>query len=171
MTGKTYSPIFREIPFESPVSVYEKLRTKESFLFESVKGPENIAGYSFIGIEPYLVLRVKEGNVEIDFGCRKTLSNKNPLQRLRELFEGYSQIPVDFLPPFQGGAAGMLGYDFVQYIEKLPKNSIDDLNIPDAHFFMIDRLIAFDHKKNKCWIIVCPAVRSSVLGYSELNRK
>lgn len=166
---ETYQPVFREIPFEGPDLVYERLRSSHSFLFESVKGPEHIARYSFIGLDPYLIFRVKNGSIEIDFEGRKTLSSRHPLQRLRELVCGYRQAPVEGLPPFQGGAAGMLCYDFVRYLEKIPDNSRDDLDIPDAHFFLIDRLVAFDHKERKCWAIVCPGVRKTVLGYSDIE--
>ena len=44
----------------------------------------------------------------------------------------------------------------------------DDLNVPDAHFFMFDRLVAFDHKEQRCWIMVCPAARKTALGYAEV---
>ncbi len=160
-----FSPVFAEIPFESPYVIYGRLRTKESFLFESAKGPLTIARYSFIGIEPYLGFRVKNGEVEISCGGKKTVSFRHPLQRLRELVAGYRQKAVDGLPPFQGGAAGMLSYDFVRYLERLPFSATDDLNIPDAHFFMFDRVIAFDHQEEKCWIIVSPAARKTLLGY------
>ena len=161
------SPVFREIPFESPYVIYAKLRKKESFLFESGKGPANIARYSFIGMEPYLSYRVKNAEIEISFEGKKTLSSRHPLQRLKELVSSYRQKSVDGLPPFQGGAAGMLSYDFVRYLERLPMKAVDDVNVPDAHFFLFDRVIAFDHVEKKCWVIVCPAVRKTVLGYSE----
>ena len=164
-------PIFRELPFQDPFEVYKRLRSCNSFLLESVKGHENIARYSFIGIEPYLIVKVKDGAVEIDCQGRKTLSSRNPLQRLRELVNAYQQETVEGLPPFQGGAAGVLSYDFVHYLEKLPKTATDDLNVPDAHFFMIDRLIAFDHAAKKSWIIVCPGARETVLGFSEVTRQ
>jgi anthranilate/para-aminobenzoate synthase component I len=164
-----FLPVFREIPFRSPVEVYENLKSSNTFLFESVKGTEHIARYSFIGVEPYLSVRIKDGLIEIDCSGRKTLSSRNPLQRLRELVNAYKQRPVGGLPPFQGGAAGMLSYDFVHYFEKLPAGAIDDLQVPDAHFFMIDRLIAFDHIEKKSWIIVCPGARETVLGFSETD--
>jgi len=169
-TTESFTPVFREIPFRDPSEIYAGLRCRNSFLLESVKGPENIARYSFIGIEPYLIMKVKDGAVEIDCRGRKTLSSRNPLQRLRELVDVYQQEPVEELPPFQGGAAGMLSYDFVHYLEKLPENAADDLQVPDLHFFMIDRLIAFDHKTKKAWIIVCPGARETVLGYSEVTK-
>lgn len=160
-------PVFREIPFERPDVVYSRLRGPNSLLLESVRGPENIARYSFIGIDPYLVLTVKDGLVEAELGGRKGLSYRNPLDRLRELVTCYRQNPVEDLPPFQGGAAGMLSYDFAHYLERLPRNSADDLRLPDAHFFMLDRVVAFDHVRKKSWIIVCPGAREKGLGYAE----
>ena len=168
---ESISPIFREIPFQDPFEIYKGLKSCNSFFLESVKGPENIARYSFIGIEPYLIVKVKDGVLEIDCQGRKTLSSRNPLHRLRELVNAYKQEPLKELPPFQGGAAGMLSYDFVHYLEKLPETATDDLNVPDAHFFMIDRLIAFDHAAKKSWIIVCPGARETVLGFSDVTRQ
>ena len=161
--------MYREIPFRPPFEVYERFRGKDTILLESCKGPERIGRYSFIGIEPYLTFRAKSGTVEISYGGRKTISSRHPLRRLRELVTCYKQSPVESLPPFQGGAAGMLSYDFVQYLERLPKNAEDDLDVPDAHFFMFDRVIAFDHRDEKAWVIVCPAARKTVLGYTEIE--
>jgi anthranilate/para-aminobenzoate synthase component I len=169
VVNDVFFPVFREIPFENPHAIYRRLRTKKSFLFESAKGPAGTARYSFIGVEPYLSFKVKNSEIHISFGEKKTVSSRHPLQRLRELLGGYKQKAADGLPPFQGGAAGMLSYDFVHYLERLPAHAIDDLNIPDAHFFMFDRLLAFDHQKRKCWIIVCPAARKTVLGYSVID--
>ena len=167
---ESFSPVFREIPFRAPHKLYESIRSGRSFLLESVKGPENIARYSFIGFEPYLTIKAKDGILEIDCNGRKTLSSRPSLQRLRELVTVYQQQPAAELPPFQGGAVGMLSYDFVRCLEKLPQAAKDDLAVPDLHFFMIDRLIAFDHFKKQSWIIVCPGARETVLGYSAVMR-
>ena len=169
-SSEGFLPVYREIPFQDPFKIYRGLRCANSFLFESLKGPENIARYSFIGLDPYLILKVKDNELETECNNRKTLSNKNPLQRLRELVKVYKQQQVMELPPFQGGAAGLLSYDFVHYLEKLPATTRDDLSVPDVHFFMIDRLIAFDHAGKKSWIIVCPGARQTVLGYSEITK-
>jgi anthranilate/para-aminobenzoate synthase component I len=169
MSKEIFSPLFKEIPFESPDVVYRKLQTANSFLLESVKGPAQTARYSFVGFEPYLIFKVKDGIVGIEFEGKKTVSSRRPLSRLQELLQGYKQHPIAGLPPFQGGAVGMFAYDFVQYFETLPKSTKDDLFLPEAHFFMIDRLVAFDHLKRKSWIIVCPGVRKTALGYSEIR--
>ena len=168
MQNEIFSPVIREIPFDGPDRVYEKLYSKNSFLLESVKGPSGISRYSFICIDPYLVYKVKDGAVEIECGGKKTVPSKNPLGWLKELVTAYRQKEVEGLPPFQGGAAGIFCYDFARYLERLPSTADDDIGMPDAHFFMIDRLVAFDHLRRKSWIIVCRGVRQTALGYTEI---
>jgi aminodeoxychorismate synthase component I len=65
------------------------------------------------------------------------------------------------LPPFQGGALALFSYDFVRYIEDIPSESRDDLGIPDAHVLFIDRLMAFDHRQRRAWIVICPGARET----------
>ncbi len=167
--SEIFSPVFREISYRSPDLVYEKLMGKNSFLLESVGGPSGIARYSFICIDPYIAFKVKDGIVEIESDGKRTISSRNPLQRLKELIHCYVLRGLDNLPPFQGGAVGMFSYDFARYIEKLPCAAVDDLGLPDAHFFMVDRVVAFDHLEERCWIIVCPGVRKAALGFSAIE--
>ncbi len=61
------TPLWREIPadLETPVSAYLKLaRGRYGFLLESVEGGERLARYSFVGTDPYMVLRVRDGVAE-----------------------------------------------------------------------------------------------------------
>jgi para-aminobenzoate synthetase component 1 len=152
-------PLSEEIPFSPPYLVYESLASPNSFLLESMKGPMKIARHSFIGFDPYTIFKVKDGLVEIESSKEKVTVSGKPLYVLKELVTSYRQIPSEHLPPFQGGAVGVLSYDFVRYLEKLPNLVRDDLHLPDAHFLMIDKLVAFDHLDKKCWIIVCPGAR------------
>lgn len=157
-------PLYKEIEYLNPHIIYESFASSNSFLLESIKGPMKIARYSFIGFDPYAIFKIKNGYVEIKVngeltkGESKNIYNK-PLIILKEILTSYKQLPYEYLPPFQGGAVGVLGYDFVHYFEKLPKNSKDDLFLPDAHFLFVDKLIAFDHQEKKSWIIVCPGAR------------
>ena len=162
-------PLAAEIAYIPPDILYPVFSGANSFLLESVKGPANIARYSFIGFDPYLIFKVKNGSVEITTKGRRSVSSVPPLSRLKSLVTAYKQKPIKSLPPFQGGAVGLLSYDFVQYLEKLPKTTKDDLKIPDAHFFMIDKLIAFDHIAKKAWIVVCPGARDTEFGYKDMD--
>src|SRR4030065_2788872 len=157
-------PLYEEISYSPPSLIYESLASTNSFLLESVKGPEKIARYSFIGFDPCLIFKTRNGLIEIESSEKKTISSNKPLSVLKNLVKRYRQKPFENLPPFQGGIAGILSYDFVQYFELLPNNSVDDLNLPDAHFLMIDKLIAIDHLYKMCWIIYCPGVKDSIKG-------
>jgi len=67
-----------EIPYTSPEKLYPLFSGNGSFVFESVKGPERIARYSFIGFDPYLSMRAKERKSEIRSGVLHSLSYVHP---------------------------------------------------------------------------------------------
>ena len=168
-------PLFSEIPYVEPYLCYEQLsasrRLHQSILLESVRGTYKIARYSFIAFEPYLVLYAKDGEVSISStrGKKSSISSRSPLDRLSELIAAYPQNAVPELPPFQGGAIGLLSYDFVRYLEDIPRNAVADLDIPDIHFMMADRIVAFDHFEKKAWIIISPGARQTELGYRDTS--
>ncbi len=168
-------PIYAEIPLPEarldPADCFGRVYSGPGgVLLHSAKGPSNIARYSFIGIEPYASVRIKAGEVEIEAGGRRAVSSKEkPLDRLREFINIYRQKPVPGLPPFQGGLMGLFCYEFVHYFEKLPRKAVDTLNLPDAAFYLYDRVIAFDHLEKKAWIIVCPGARDTGLGYGDIS--
>ncbi|MBF0457688.1 MAG: anthranilate synthase component I family protein [Nitrospirae bacterium] len=167
------APVYKEIPYYRPADYYDVLKGKNSFLLESIKGPYNIARYSYIGFDPYLILTARDGIVEVETvspdKTGRSVSLKSPLGRLRELIDAYPQQLSTGLPPFQGGAAGLISYDFVRYFEKITNTAIDDLKIPTAHFLIIDKLLAFDHKERKAWIVVCPAARETKFGFNSIG--
>jgi aminodeoxychorismate synthase component I len=153
-------PLSIELPYGSPATVYAAFQGPMSFLLESVKGPFTIARYSFIGVDPYAIYTVKDGSATLQRGKNVSPCPGRPLSTLRNLLGRYEQQADPRLPPFQGGAAGLLSYDFVRYLENVPATADDDLAIPDAHVLMIDRLISFDHEVRKAWAVVSPGARS-----------
>jgi anthranilate/para-aminobenzoate synthase component I len=158
----TVHPVYKELPFSPPQQVYEGLESPHSVLLESIKGPEKIARYSFIGVKPFLIFKVKNGKVEVNSQGENRASSSSPLRKLKGLMNRYEIDPGEGLPPFIGGAVGMMSYDFVHYFEKLPKTAIDDIDIPDAHFMIFDTIIAFDHKLGKKFIICCPGAEEII---------
>jgi anthranilate/para-aminobenzoate synthase component I len=171
------SPLYAELSFIPPQHAFERIKGPYSFLLESIKGPEKIARYSFAGADPLLIFKVKNGTIEIR--CNESsdrpekqviTESKNPFVKLKELLSSYKiKVPdgttVNY-PPFIGGALGLISYDFVQYFERLPSTAEDDLQIPDAHFYIIDTVIAFDHKINKTFIISCPGTMGKGFEFS-----
>jgi anthranilate/para-aminobenzoate synthase component I len=164
-------PLYEEIPYSPPHLIYESLASPNSFLLESIKGPMKIARYSFVGYDPYLIFKTKNGFIEIDYHGKRTSISGKPVEKLKEIVRSYRQMPSEYLPPFQGGAVGILSYDFVRYLEKLPTLAVDDLDLPDAHFLMVDKLVAIDHQEKKCWIIVCPGAKDNAKDKIDWSEK
>lgn len=163
-------PIYARLPFIHPQQVYESIRSPFSFLLESIKGPERIARYSICADEPFLILSVKNGRVVIDNGRDKDIVISNhPLRILRGLMNNYRVSPQTELPPFIGGAIGLISYDFVHYLERLPRTTIDDLNIPDMHLLFVDTVIVIDHKLGYTFIISSPGASEMISDNKDID--
>ncbi|MBB6735748.1 anthranilate synthase component I [Cohnella zeiphila] len=151
-------PVVRKLlaDTETPIRVFRQLsRDRRAFLLESVEGGIKWARYSFIGTDPFLVLRLKKNKVTLEEGGRKTsFATNEPLKLLRERLRSYRSPALEELPPFTGGAIGFFGYDLLQYYErKLPPHSVDDLVMDDMQFMFCDRVIVFDHLKQQVLVI------------------
>lgn len=139
-------PIFREVPadMETPVSAYLKVaRGDHSFLLESVEGGEHLARYSFIGTEPYRILRTGGGGPEGD-----------PLLAIEEELRRFQPVPVAGLPRFHGGALGFMAYEVARYYEpRLPRPESDPQGFPESVFLLVDTLLVFDHLQHTIKVV------------------
>jgi anthranilate synthase component I len=132
-------PVYREIlaDLETPVSAFLKIGARpHSFLLESVAGGEQIGRYSFIGGDPFMVVKTRGREIEIrrEEGTeRRTLrEGEDPLHVVKELMDGFRFVADPDLPPFCGGAVGYVGYDAVRFFERLPDLTPDDRGLPDC---------------------------------------
>ncbi|MBM3459675.1 MAG: hypothetical protein FJX77_14225, partial [Armatimonadetes bacterium] len=163
------APVYREIlaDLETPVSAYLKLGNHtHSFLLESVSGGEQISRYSFLGIEPFLMLKTRGRQVEVtrDGECtrRELAPGEDPLHCLKALMCEFRCEPDPDLPPFCGGAVGYVGYDTVRFFERLPEQNPDDRNLPDCYFVFTDTLLIFDHVRHRIKVLCLARVEGEV---------
>ena len=159
-------PVYREIiaDMETPVSTFIKLREdSNSFLLESVEGGENLGRYSFIGVNPFMVVSCKEGTVTIEGEREEVIESvSDPLDIMKDLLMEYSSPPLNDLPPFFGGAVGYVGYDCIRYFEEIPCKNSDDLNFPELHFLFTDTVVIFDHLKHRVKVLVNARTKGDV---------
>jgi anthranilate synthase component 1 len=129
--------------FLTPVSAFLKLEQDRShaFLLESVEGGETIARYSFLGSDPFQILRYRDGK-PADF-----------MHTLRATMARYKSVKLPNLPPFTGGAVGYFGYDMVRTIEDIPDTGRNDLGVDDAVLMFYKTVLAFDHLRHQIHII------------------
>ena len=140
-------PVYREInaDLETPVSAYLKIaRPPYSFLLESVEGGERLARYSFIGTEPYTVIKTGRGQKD---------GLVDPLVLVEQEMSRFSPVPVLGLPRFTGGAVGYLSYEAVNYFERLPSPEGDPLGLPESLFMLSTTLLVFDHLRHKIQVV------------------
>ncbi len=140
-------PLYTEInaDLETPVSAYLKIATGPySFLLESVEGGERLARYSFIGTEPFQVVKTGPGQEQ---------GEVDPLNIIKATLDQYKPVGVQGLPRFQGGAVGYLAYDTVKYFEKVPIPVNDPFELPESQFMFVDTLLVFDHIRHKIKVV------------------
>ena len=154
----TFLPVCKEIVADllTPVSAFLKIaeHADYAFLLESVEGGEHVGRYSFLGKDPFLILRAKDGKTTIDRGGVTKESEQSCVETLRRLMADFRSPFVPELPRFTGGAVGYLGYGAASWFEP----TLGDLGAsPDgadaAGFMLFDTVLAFDHVQHRILII------------------
>src|SRR5262245_28494364 len=121
-----------------------------AFLLESVEGGEHIGRWSFLGCDPWITHC--EGR--LDPAPPAGMPRREPaLASIRRSLEGFRQARVPGLPPFSGGLVGVLAYDAVRALERLPSAALDDLGAPDVDAACYDTVVAFDHLRQRIVLV------------------
>jgi anthranilate synthase component 1 len=153
----TVVPVWTQIlaDLETPVAAFIKLvGDGDGFLLESVEHGERWSRYSFVGRNPRGTLTLRDGMLH----PTGTIPNSVPLDKgmlaaMEELLRIYRAPLFPDLPPLQGGLMGHLGYDVVREIEDLPNIPHDDRDLPDASISIIGSLAAFDHWRQRVYLL------------------
>ena len=160
---KKYSLGQRQILYTSfaadvhtPVSSLIKLE-KESyiFLFESVEKGSQKGRYSVIGLKPDLIWECKNNNCKIiDKNLKKKFyENKvSPLNSLRKLIKSNKLKMPNQIPSISSGLFGYMGYEMIQYFEKVTLLKEDSLELPDSIFIRPSMTLVFDNVNDKLFV-------------------
>lgn len=161
-------PICKEIYADviTPISLLRKMEAfgKNFFLLESVEGGEKWARYSFLGCEPVLHITCKDGKVTQKSGEIETTVTMDPMDALREQLEKYESPKIEGMPTFTGGFVGYFGYEMIGYEE--PKLKIKTSDVDDYHLMLFDKVIAFDHLRQKIMVIANMKAKDGLQGYN-----
>src|SRR5215218_7972379 len=154
----TFVPVCKELVADllTPVSAFLKIAEDAdyAFLLESVEGGEHVGRYSFLGKDPFLILRARDGKTTIEKGGTLTDSNQSFVDTLRRLMADFRSPFVPDLPRFTGGAVGYLGYGAASWFEPVLGDLGEGADGADAAgFMMFDTVLAFDHVQHRILII------------------
>ena len=159
-------PVYREInaDLETPVSAYLKVaRPPYSFLLESVEGGERMARYSFIGTEPYDVIKTGPGQQD---------GAVDPLIPVQEALASLKLAEASEDQRFNGGAVGYLSYEAVRYFERLPSPEPEVLGLPESVFMLVETFLVFDHLRHTIRVVSHADLEGDVAkGYAEATER
>ena len=142
----------------TPIDVLRKLMavSKHCFILESAEDTKNWGRYTFLGFDPKIEITCLNGAMKITSqGDVKSFQTGNPNKHIQEILDKHKGAKIEGLPPFTGGLVGYFSYDYAKYAE--PSLNLD---APDKEFFqdvdlmLFDKVIAFDHYKQKIILIV-----------------
>ena len=154
--GHGVVPVWRELlaDLETPLSVHAKLAGDgPSFLLESAEHGERWGRFSFVGFDPFLVLRGSHGEVTWEGQPPDAVAGATgPLDALARA-TGALQAPPVLDLPLHGGAVGYLGYDAVREVERVPDTGEDDLRLPDVVMLFPRHVVALDHLRQVLTVV------------------
>ncbi len=162
-------PVCREIyaDITTPIALLRKISriSNRYYLLESIEGGEKWGRYSFIGFNPIAHVACKNGEIIIEGNEKKKVHSLKPFEVLRSYLEEYKAPRLPGIPPFAGGFVGYFSYGMVGYTEPVLKLRCSEFN--DFHLMLFDKVIAYDHLKQKISIVVNMRVDKTEENYSK----
>jgi anthranilate synthase component 1 len=147
------------LPDLSPLDVYSTFQKRHGFLLESMEGSDKIARYSFIGIDPALIITI-DGTVELK-GDEQFVSiaeypkGDTAIDKIRSILQRFNFVNVK-APRFFGGMVGYFSYDLAYSLYTHLEARETEPKFPTAQFMLIKDCIVFDHMDEKMFIFSSP---------------
>lgn len=173
-TAKQYEADYNMIPVckevfadvVTPITLLRRLKEIDSryYLLESVEGGNRWGQYSFLGVNPLLQISCKNQVVTMKSGAMVTEEKTDAMDALRKLLAKYRSPKIEGMPSFTGGLVGYFSYEMIGYAEptlKLKESEFDDYNL-----MLFDKVIAYDHLKQKISVIVNYQSSQGEKGYN-----
>ncbi len=149
-------PFIYEISGLEPVQAFKNVcHLPYSLFLDSADGKHHNSRYSFVACYPIETIETIDGKTIVTNWEQRLSLPGDPFEILGERIKVWVEnaVTIDDLPPFQGGAAGLFGYDLGRYIENLPQKALVNKNVPDMAVGIYDQVYAYDHKLKKGWIL------------------
>lgn len=151
-------PISTEIlsDIKTPIEVMKILKSVSShcYMLESIEDNRNWGRYTFLGYEPKMEITCTNSRLVIKGEKKLEVLTSNPGQYIREILNDYKSKKYDYLPTFTGGLVGYFSYDYIKYAEQsLNLDAKDEEHFKDVDLMLFDKVIAFDHFRQKIILI------------------
>ena len=141
----------------TPIEVLRKLKrvSRHCYMLESIEDNEKWGRYTFLGYDPKLELTCTDGRLTVKNGTSMVFETKHPGEYIRQIVKENKSPRIEGLPTFTGGLVGYFSYDYMKYAEPALKlTAKDEEGFKDVDLMLFDKVIAFDHFRQKVNLIV-----------------
>ena len=148
------------VGFDDPFELYGRITgyAPHSFFIEHDSHLGGVSRrFSYLGCDPYQVMRGKNGTVQISTGGAWEEQGGDAFSLLQGQFVDYTSAGASSILPFLGGAVGCLSYDLARTFEVLPECALDDLRFPDIYFLFVETFVVVDHQMAGAWLVFSPS--------------
>ncbi len=155
--------------FITPIEAMRVLKnvSNHCYMLESAVANEKWGRYTFLGYDPKGSISCVDGELQMD---HITLSTKDPSAVLRELLAQYKSPRFPDLPSFTGGLVGYFSYDYLGYSEPAVRCRTEDTEaFKDVDLMLFDKVICFDHLKQKIILIANMMLEEGESGYNKAS--
>lgn len=171
-------PVCRELYGDcfTPIEVMRTLKaaSRHCYLLESAENDQKWGRFSFLGYAPTMEITCMNGTMTIRRGGEEeeqeyqTFETKHPDEVIRQILKEYKSPKISGMPPFTGGLVGYFSYDYLKYSEPtLPFAEEGNADFRDVDLMLFDKVIAFDHYRQK--LILITGVETARLEESYLE--
>ena len=153
--------------FTTPIETMRILKqvSTHCYMLESAASHETWGRYTFLGFDPSLEITCRSG--EMRARCLH-LPTADPSAYLRQVLDEHKSPRFDHLPPFTGGLVGYFAYDYLGYSESSVRSEVEDREeFRDLDLMLFDKVIAFDHLRQKLILIVNMSLDEPETGYNK----
>lgn len=153
--------------FTTPIEAMRILKhvSTHCYMLESASSHESWGRYTFLGFDPKLEITCTRGELRAG-GIR--LFTDDPAAYLRQILADYKSPRFDYLPPFTGGLVGYFSYDYLGYSEPSVRMDLEDPEeFRDLDLMLFDKVIAFDHLRQKIILMVNMPLSEPETGYNK----
>jgi len=153
--------------FTTPIETMKILKNVSThcYMLESAMANDKWGRYTFMGYEPKMEITCRDGEMKAGSFSVKT---EDPSKFLRQILADYKSPRFDYLPPFTGGLVGYFSYDYLGYSEPAVRCKVEDTeNFKDVDLMLFDKVIAFDHVRQKIILMVNMSLDDVEVGYNK----
>jgi anthranilate synthase component 1 len=151
----------------TPMEALKKLKniSTHCYLLESVAEKETWGRYTFLGYDPKLEITCTNGQMQAG---NVKFHTDDPSACLRQILADYKSPRLEGLPSFTGGLVGYFSYDYLGYSEPTVRSKAQDTEaFKDVDLMLFDKVIAFDHLRQKIVLMVNISLSDPETGYNK----